>query len=85
MDCCFCIAVSFNANVAIILKTDKRLRIFFIEREGYGTADTDCVLTVCGNDGGVNTEVQAIPLRIVDERVRPCAYLMIVDRTCFSR
>lgn len=39
----------------------------FTGKVSYGTADTDCVLIVCGYDGGVTTEVQTIPFRTVDE------------------
>lgn len=39
----------------------------FTGKVGYGSADTDCVLIVCGYDGGVTTEVQTIPFRTVDE------------------
>ena len=39
----------------------------FTGKLNYGQPDTDCVVIACGYDGGVTTDVQAIPFHTLAE------------------
>lgn len=55
------ISTAYGGNVDQYLKQGD-----FSGKLSYGQADTDCVIIACGYDGGVTTDVQAIPFHTAE-------------------